>query len=127
MAVRDETLRQAVMRTHTGYDRLGAMTQDLIWEQYDYPVDLADLQAGNGAEVSLKANPVTKLDPPLPPRNDVLINKTGSTNGFAAYVAFVPEKRLGVVLLANRNYPIAARVAAAYEMLTRLDRGVAAR
>jgi beta-lactamase class C len=30
------------------------------------------------------ANPATELDPPLQPQDDVLINKIGSTNGFAA-------------------------------------------
>jgi beta-lactamase class C len=50
----------------------------------------------------------------------VLINKTGSTNGFAAYVAFVPARRLGIVLLTNKNFPIAARVRAAFEILTQL-------
>lgn len=117
----DETLKRAISGTHTGYYRVGAMTQDLVWEQYHYPVGLAELLAGNSAKVILEANPVTKLDPPLRPRDDVLINKTGTTNGFAAYVAFVPEKRTGIVLLANKSYPIDARVTAAYEILTRLD------
>ena len=49
--------------------------------------------------------------------------KTGSTNGFAAYVAFAPERKIGVVILANKSYPIDARVTAAYEILTRLDDG----
>jgi beta-lactamase class C len=117
----DETLQRAITATHTGYYRLGAMTQDLIWEQYRYPVDLPDLLAGKSDEIASEANPVTALDPPLPPQDDVLIDKTGSTNGFAAYVAFIPAKKLGIVLLANKNYPIGARVTAAYEILTRLD------
>jgi beta-lactamase class C len=116
----DERLQQAIIATHTGYFQLGAMTQDLVWEQYRYLVSLPDLLAGNADKVILQANPVTALDPPLPPRDDVLINKTGATNGFAAYVAFVPEKRLGIVVLANKSYPIAAGVTVAFEILTQL-------
>jgi CubicO group peptidase (beta-lactamase class C family) len=69
------------------------------------------------------ANPAAKLDPPLQPRDDILIDKTGSTNGFAAYVAFVPVEKIGIVLLSNKNYPIDARVTAAHEILTRLEDG----
>ncbi len=117
----DEKLQRAISDTHTGYYRIGAMTQDLIWEQYHYPVGLEELLAGNSAKVAFEANPATELDPPLRPQDGVLINKTGSTSGFAAYVAFVPEKKIGIVLLANKSYPIAARVTAAYEILARLN------
>jgi beta-lactamase class C len=122
----DDKLQRAITETHTGFYRLGGMTQDLVWEQYNYPVGLKTLLEGNADKVALQPNPVTAVVPPTPPHDDVLINKTGSTNGFATYVAFVPEKKLGVVLLANKNYPIAARVRAAYEILTRLD-GTAAK
>ena len=117
----DEKLQRAIADTHTGYYRIGAMTQDLIWEQYQYPVKLQDLLDGNSAKISSEANPAIAIDPPLQSKYDVLINKTGSTNGFAAYVAFAPERKIGVVILANKSYPIDARVTAAYEILTRLD------
>jgi CubicO group peptidase (beta-lactamase class C family) len=90
-------------------------------EQYPYPVNLQDLLAGNSAKVSLAANPATEIEPPLQPRDDILLDKTGSTYGFAAYVAFVPDRRIGVVILANKSYPIDARVTAGYQILTRLD------
>jgi beta-lactamase class C len=119
----DEKLQRAITDTHTGYYRVGAMTQDLIWEQYQYPVKLQDMLAGNSAKIIFEANPVIAIEPPLQSKDDVLINKTGSTNGFAAYVAFAPERKMGVVILANKSYPIDARVTAAYEILTRLDDG----
>jgi beta-lactamase class C len=123
MLALDEKLQRAITDTHTGYYRIGAMTQDLIWEQYQYPVKLQDMLAGNSAKIIFEANPVIAIDPPLQSKDDVLINKTGSTNGFAAYVAFAPAKKMGVVILANKSYPIDARVTAAYEILTRLDDG----
>lgn len=117
----DETLGRAIVATHTGYYRIGDMVQGLGWEMYAYPTDLDRLLAGNSSDMALKPHKAEKLAPPMPPREDVLINKTGSTNGFGAYAAFVPAKRIGVVILANRNYPIPARVKAAYGILTALD------
>lgn len=116
----DADIQRAIMATHTGYYRIGQMTQDLIWEQYRTPVDLKDLLAGNSSNMSLGANPVDRIDPPSPPRDDVLINKTGSTNGFGAYVAFIPARKIGIVLLANKNYPNEARVTAVHGILTQL-------
>jgi beta-lactamase class C len=116
----DPTLQRAITNTHTGYFGAGPMTQDLIWEQYSYPVALENLLEGNAPAMIMNATPVTELKPPQPPRNDVWINKTGSTNGFGAYVAFIPEKRLGIVILANKNIPNGARVTAAYRILESL-------
>jgi beta-lactamase class C len=116
------TLREAVTRTHAGYFHAGPMTQDLVWEQYPYPVALPSLLDGNSPKTIFQATRVTAIVPPQPPARNAWLNKTGSTNGFAAYVAFVPSKRLGIVLLANADYPIADRVTAAYRILNALSR-----
>lgn len=117
----DPMLRRAMTATHTGYYKVGDMMQGLGWEMYDYPTDLDTLLAGNSAQVSFQANEVKRLDPPVQPTVDVLINKTGSTSGFGAYVAFVPAKSIGIVMLANKNYPNSARVKAAYQILQALQ------
>ena len=117
----DDTLRRAIINTHTGYYRIGTMTQDLIWEQYPYPISLSGLLQGNSDQIIFEENQAVNIDPPSRPESDVVINKTGSTSGFSAYVAFIPRRRMGIVLLANKSYPIAARVTAAYRILTRLN------
>jgi beta-lactamase class C len=113
----------AITATHTGYDQLqaGGMIQDLGWEEYKLPVSLKALQSGNSYQIILDPNPVKPFTPPLPPSNEMLLNKTGSTNGFGAYVAYVPRHKIGIVLLANRNYPIPARIATAYAILSKLN------
>nr|WP_244518357.1 class C beta-lactamase [Phyllobacterium sp. OV277] len=116
----DGKLQQAITDTHTGYFKVGAMTQDLIWEQYAYPVALKMLQQSNSADM-LKQLPVKQLTPPLAPRDDVWINKTGSTSGFGGYVAFIPKKQAGIVILANKNYPNEERVRIAHQVLTGLE------
>ncbi|ASL48388.1 Beta-lactamase [Burkholderia sp. AD24] len=116
----DPAWQRAITATHTGYFTAGVMTQDLIWEQYAYPVTLKTLLEGNSATMAMKATPVTAIEPPLAPQQDVWINKTGSTNGFGTYVAFIPGKQLGIVMLANKNVPIEDRVTVAHRILTAL-------
>lgn len=117
----DGKLQRAIDETHTGYFQAGVMTQDLMWEQYHCPLALQTLLQGNSHAMLYDATPVTRIMPPRRPRADVWINKTGSTNGFGAYVAFIPQKALGIIILANKNYPIGARVTAAHAILTSLS------
>ena len=115
-------LRQAIEGTHVGYFRSGDMVQGLGWEQYPYPVTLDRLLAGNSDAMIYKPQPATALTPPLPASRPALFNKTGSTGGFGSYAVFVPDKRIGIVMLANKNFPIPARVTAAYAVLEALLR-----
>lgn len=118
----DPTLSAAIALTHTGVYSVGPMTQGLGWEMYDYPLSLETLQAGNSPDMAFKAQPVSPLSSPAPAKADTLFNKTGSTNGFGAYVAFVPARGIGIVMLANRNYPNEARIRAAHRILQQLDK-----
>jgi beta-lactamase class C len=81
---------------------------------------LEKIVSGNSAEMALNAIPATAIDPPMPLRSDAILNKTGSTNGFGTYVVFVPGKKIGIVILANKNYPNDARVKATYQVLSHL-------
>ncbi|MBQ0823711.1 beta-lactamase [Microvirga sp. HBU67558] len=113
-----EKLAQALRATQTGYFRSGGLIQDLVWEQYPYPVALDTFIAGN--TMNQKVHPAVAIDPPIAPQQDVIVNKTGSTLGFGAYAAFVPGRRVGIVMLANKAYPNEARVEAAHQVLSSL-------
>lgn len=116
----DTPLRRAVQGTHVGYFKAGPMVQGLGWERYPYPLPLKQLQDGNAYTMILEAVPAQPLKPAQSPQGPTLFNKTGSTNGFGGYVAFVPAHKIGIVLLANKNYPVPARIAAAHAILQQL-------
>jgi len=122
MDVLDKDIRRAIADTHVGYYQVGGMTQDMVWEQFPYPVTLDALLTANAGTLNNQSHAARALEPPLAPRADTWINKTGSTNGFGAYAAFVPARKMGIVILANRNYPNEARVRLAAGILGQLDK-----
>ncbi|MBI6899662.1 beta-lactamase [Pseudomonas putida] len=117
----DPAMRKAIAITQSGYFQVGAMTQGLGWERYPYPVSLDTLLEYNGAKIIRGENPIQALNPALPADPAAWYNKTGATGGFGAYVAFVPSRQMGIVLLANRNYPNEERVRAAQRILSSLE------
>ncbi|HCR1678402.1 TPA: PDC family class C beta-lactamase, partial [Pseudomonas aeruginosa] len=117
----DRPWAQALDATHRGYYKVGDMTQGLGWEAYDWPISLKRLQAGNSTPMALQPHRIARLPAPQALEGQRLLNKTGSTNGFGAYVAFVPGRDLGLVILANRNYPNAERGKIAYAILSGLE------
>ena len=103
-------LRTALERTRQGYSKTAFYVQGMIWEQYPWPVTVERIVNGNGYDFIRNPQLAEPINPPLPAQKDVILNKTGSTNGFGSYIVMLPGKSLGVVVLANRNYPNEARV-----------------
>lgn len=109
-------LAAALAATRVGQFKVGPMTQALVWERYAYPIDPTDLLVGNSMDMALGTHELVPLDP-LDTSDQAWINKTGSTDGFGAYLAMIPSKRRGVVILANKNYPAQARIRLALHAL----------
>ncbi|WP_419182045.1 class C beta-lactamase [Providencia heimbachae] len=113
--------QDAVEDTHTGVYLTDSFVQDMMWESYPWPVSLAQLQQGNRDDMALKPQKVEIIQPVLPPETRAYYNKTGSTNGFAAYAVFIPENQVGIVILSNKWYPIPERISAAYQLIEKID------
>lgn len=78
---------------------------------------LDTLLKGNSIDVVLKTQSIQINNQPTPVSDNIWVNKTGATNGFGGYIAYIPAKKSGVVILANKNHPNTERVKAAYTIL----------
>ncbi|MBF4918523.1 CSA family class C beta-lactamase [Cronobacter sakazakii] len=114
--------RQAINATHNGYYRSGEFTQGLMWEYYPWPSPLSRLVEGNSSQRIMKGLATTAIVPPQPAPQAAWYNKTGSTNGFSTYAVFIPEKRIALIMLANKWFPNDDRVKAAYAIIQELDK-----
>jgi beta-lactamase class C len=118
----DTPMRRALACTHTGWLAVGAMVQGPGWEQVRGPVTRQRLLDANSDAMINGAMPATRLAPQQQAAPaGTLFDKTGSTRGFGSYVLFVPSRRIGIVMLANKSIPIPARVEAAYAILQALS------
>lgn len=113
-------LRNAIITAQSRYFSAGSLYQGLGWEIYNWPVKAQTLMDASDNKVALSAQPAQAINPVRPSDRASWIHKTGATNGFGAYIAFIPERNTGIVMLANKNYPNAERVKAAYQILDAL-------
>ena len=112
-------MKKSILDTHKGYFKVAdsGMTQALGWEMFSYPTTSEILQASNSKQILMGSNPVVKVL--LQPKSKVF-HKTGSTNGFGAYVLFIPEEGFGLVMLMNKKIPNVDRIKAAYNVFETL-------
>lgn len=119
--VSDASLQKGIMLAQSRYWHVGNMYQGLGWEILDWPTQAKTLVGGSDNKVALAPLNATEITPPAPVSQATWVHKTGSTGGFGSYVAFIPEKNIGIVMLANKSYPNPARVEAAYRILQALQ------
>ena len=117
----EPAMRRAVEVTQTGYFRAGPVEQGLGWERYPQAVSREWLLGGNAREMAFEPQPAYPLQG-QDGDGHYFFNKTGSTGGFGAYVAFVPAEKFGIVMLANRGYPNADRIEAGWMIREKLVR-----
>ncbi|MCF6450238.1 beta-lactamase [Vibrio sp. MMG022] len=113
----DPTMQKALNGTRKGHYDASSFTQGIGWEMYNYPFTLDTLLEGNSTDTIVDPKPISKSEFEGKVMNDAWVNKTGSTNGFGGYIAFVPSKKAGIVILANKYYPNDERIEAAYKIL----------
>lgn len=118
--VKTKTLRQGIKHAQSRYWRIGSMYQGLGWDIFNWPAESVMVIYCSNRHVTHQPQISIPIMPPVPPVKASWVHKTGSTPGFGAYVAFMPEKQIGVVLLANKNYPNDDRIKAAYTILNAL-------
>lgn len=114
-------LRNAIRTAQARYFKVGSLFQGLGWEIYDWPVTADTLMGDSDNGVALQPRPATLLNPVRPSQSASWVHKTGATNGFGAYIAFIPERNSGIVILANKNYPNPLRIKAAWQILEALQ------
>ena len=116
--VKSRTLRKGIDLSQLGYYYSeNKIYQGLGWEMYDYPVNEELVIRNSSNDVALMAKEIQAVKPEHMDGRQLLIHKTGATNGFGAYVAFIPSEKIGIVMLANKNFPNAQRVKAAFAIL----------
>ncbi len=119
--LQDATLKKGMTIAQSRYWQVGEMYQGLGWEMLNWPVTSRTLEQGADNSYALAARDVKAITPAQPPVKASWVHKTGATGGFGSYIAFIPEKHLGIVMLANKNYPNPERVKAAYQILDALQ------
>lgn len=103
-----KNIMKAMRNTQTPRVSIGNMQQGLVWQVHSLK------------DESLKHEPASMNIGPLPVKwlskdqqiykEDVLLDKTGSTPGFRSYIAVIPSRQVGVVILTNKNISNAAIV-----------------
>lgn len=117
-----ESIFYPMRMTQTPYLEVGDYAQGLGWQIHDTtPETVKVMLTGNDMEDILKPVAVGEVfkDPIFNGAN--LIDKTGATDGFRTYIAVIPQKKTGIVILTNRRVLGSPIAVAGREILFKLN------
>ncbi len=111
-----------IRMTQTTFVKYAGKQQGLAWSIHPikegYITDLLD----DTNDYAMDTIAVDAIYERPPYDGNALIDKTGTTQGFRAYIAVIPNKKTGIVILANKNVPNTAIVRTARELLFKLNK-----
>lgn len=91
--------------TQTAFVRLSDRSQGLGWQIHSLRPDRISSLLQAAQPISLQPLSIVEvLEKPIY-NGYALIDKTGTTNGFRAYIAVIPERKSGIAIMINKNIP----------------------
>jgi len=110
-----------IRMTQSAYLAVKGSAMGLGWVIHDMSsANLKILRNGDDG-LGIQALPVEEVYPDPVFIGTNLIDKTGTTDGFRSYIAVLPSKKSGIVILANHHAKDKAIVVAAREILFKLN------
>lgn len=97
-----ESIFYPMRMTQTAYVEAGSTDLGLGWEIHDITSESLKLLL-NGSGLGTQPAAVSAVYDEPKFDGNALIDKTGSTEGFRAYIAVIPNKKTGIVILTNRR------------------------
>lgn len=99
-----ESIFYPLRLTQTAYLEMNGVEQGLGWviHEINSKEKVKALLAGS-EYIGLKTVPVTEVFAEPVFNGDELIDKTGATPGFRSYIAVIPNKKTGIVILVNKK------------------------
>ncbi len=102
-----EDIAQAMKTSQTPYFHVEDHDQGLGWVIYPmtYPITKKEKDALLNVPIDMNRGPLTSTMISQEQRKfdgNMLIDKTGGTDGFRSYIVFIPNKKIGVTVLVNQ-------------------------
>lgn len=103
--------------TQVAYFQVGDRSQGLAWVLHPKAFANQARLIRNAGKIDMGPERAYLIPDQPVFSGDALIDKTGMTKGFRAYIAVIPNTQSGIAILANKNIPNAAIVKTAREIL----------